>query len=507
MRRAVSRILCATAIAGTVATAANAADAWAVDYVPGTVVVGYARPGSAVVADVARRLGIREPAGAMREASSGIEVVRVGRGTTVAAAIARLRSQPGVAYAVPDYIAHIAGGIGPSGPSGATGAIGPTGTTAATGPSGATGATGSSGGYPIPRPLRAFYPNDPGRGHTAGGWQQVQWNFLPGTGVDAPQAWGNLIADDRPGGKGVVIAVLDTGIAYTNWGKFKESPDFVGTTFVNPYDFIAHNAFPLDREGHGTFVAGTIAEATNNGIGLTGLAYGASIMPVRVLNGNGNGDAVTIAKGIRYAVRHGAQVINLSLEFGLDVGAKQIPELISAVRFAHDHGVVIVGAAGNDFATRIAYPARATDVISVGATTRDECLADYSNTGAQLDIVAPGGGDDMYLPNDPNCDTSKMLPDIFQMTFFNPSRPGFFGLPNGWYGTSMAAPHIAAIAALVIASGVIGRDPTPEQVLGRLEATATPLGAGRPNTDYGYGLVNAAAATSPQKPAYPIAGA
>ena len=168
-----------------------------------------------------------------------------------------------------------------------------------------------------------------------------------------------MFADHRPGGRGVVIAVLDTGVAYRNWEGFRKSPDFGGTHFVDPYDFVAGNAFPLDREGHGTFVAGMIAEATNNGRGLTGLAYGAKIMPVRVLDADGDGDSVTIARGIRYAVKHGAQVINLSLEFDISVRASQIPDIISAINFAHRHGVVVVAAAGNDSSSELAYPAAA----------------------------------------------------------------------------------------------------------------------------------------------------
>ena len=101
---------------------------------------------------------------------------------------------------------------------------------------------------------------------------------------------------------------------------------------------MARNAFPLDREGHGTFVAGLVAESTNNGFGLTGLAYGVSIMPVRILAADGTGDAATISQGIRYAATHGAQVINLSLEFSLDVTSSDIPDIISAIGFAHRRG-------------------------------------------------------------------------------------------------------------------------------------------------------------------------
>ncbi len=126
-----------------------------------------------------------------------------------------------------------------------------------------------------------------------------------------------------PGAKGVVVAVVDTGVAFRNWHSFKRSPDFDGTRFKAPCDLVlgsirngrCTDPDALDRESHGTFVAGEIAEATNNNYGLTGLAYQATIMPVRVLDAEGNGDSSTIAAGIRYAVAHGAQVINLSIEF------------------------------------------------------------------------------------------------------------------------------------------------------------------------------------------------
>jgi serine protease len=300
----------------------------------------------------------------------------------------------------------------------------------------------------------------------------------------------------------VTVAVLDTGVAYRDWRQFRESPDFGRTRFVKPYDFVAKNRFPVDREGHGTFVAGTIAESTNNRLDLTGLAYGASIMPVRILDADGTGDAATISRGIRYAATHGAQVMNLSLEFSLDVTSQDIPEILSAIRFAHSRGVVVVAAAGNEGAQQLAYPARAKNVISVGATTRDRCFANYSNysnfslPGARLDLVAPGGGDDTSMLSGPGCHPARTLPDITQLTFFDPSTPGRFGYPSGWYGTSMSSPHVAAAAALVIASGAVGRHPTPDQVLARLEATAQPLGGAKPNQYYGCGLLDVGAATS-----------
>ena len=438
--------------------AAKAAKVDALGYVPGEIVVGYAPatvPRTHLAHTTRQSSGGDSAAAAPPEASS-TRVIKLPRDKSIWPAIAMLRRQRGVLYAVPDYVAHQAG---------------------------------------------AWVPDDRGDTSHAQGWRRLQWNFLSGIGVNAPGAWAHMFGVRRPGGRGVTIAVLDTGVAYRDWQRFGKSPDFTGTRFVDPYDFVAHNPYPLDREGHGTFVAGMIAESTNNGIGLTGLAYGATIMPVRVLDQDGNGDSATIAKGIRYAVTHGAQVVNLSLEFDMNVTASDIPDIISAVGFAHRHGVVVVAAAGNDSQHQLAYPAAAPGVISVGATTQDRCLAGYSNGGAKLDLVAPGGGDDASLTGDPDCHPFRSLPAVHQMTFsdFNSIDPGAdatrFSLP-GTYGTSMAAPAVSATAALIIASRVLGPHPSPDKILARLEQTATPLGGSQPNPDYGYGLVNAGAATA-----------
>jgi serine protease len=375
-------------------------------------------------------------------------VLRVAPGT-VRATIAKLRTRPGVAFAAPNPIAH------------------------------------ASAAAPL--------PNDPGVRTYPGGLAALQWNLFGPWGVNALDAWGNLPARSR-GGRGIRVAVLDTGVAYRNLGRFRRSPDFAATTFVAPWDFVSKTPYPVDRNGHGTHVAGTIAEATDNGIGVAGLAWGARIVPVRVLNSQGYGDAATIAKGIRYAVRHGARVINMSLEFSTSVRAAEIPDITLALRDASRQGVVVVGSSGNEGQGQVAYPARTGLVVSVGATTDDGCLSDFSNDGVGLDLVGPGGGDDADLRRDPNCRPGRHGPDIVQMTYSNSvSR---FGLPSGYDGTSMAAPHVAATAALVLASGVLGADPTPGQVECRLKATARPLGIQGPNRIYGYGLVDAGAATS-----------
>ena len=447
------RRLAVIAVTAAVVALAHGSLARAADYAPHEVIVGYRAAGSAATA-VAPDLRRAAPSGARLPVSS--RVVQLPAGESVPAAVARLSRRPGVAYAKPDYFAHAAG---------------------------------------------SFIPDDRGRVNRYQGWERTQWNMLSASGVDAPEAWANLLRDRHPGGRGVTVAVLDTGVAYRDWQQYRESPDFHETRFVHPYDFVAHNRFPLDRNGHGTFVAGVLAESTNNTVGLTGLAYGASIMPVRVLDSQGDGAESTIAQGIRYAVDHGAQIVNLSLEFlptqvssGTD-----IPQIVSAVNFARRRGVMVIGAAGNDETRQIAYPARVPGVVSVGATTRDRCLANYSNGGSGLDLVAPGGGSDAIMPTDPDCHPERSLPSIFQLTLTDPPHWSDFGYPSFYIGTSMSSPEVAAAAALVIASHVLGSHPTPGKVLNRLEQTATPLPAGAtaPNATYGHGLLNAGAATAP----------
>jgi serine protease len=422
------------------------------EYASGKVVVEYAS-GASQLGRAARAQGTST--GGSAESASNTRLVHLARGESVPRALLRLRHERGVVWAVPDYRAHAAGD---------------------------------------------FIPDDRGAGSTPGGWQQVQWNFAGPSSVNAPEAWANLAADGAPGGQGVTVAVLDTGVAYANRGPFRRSPDFSRFQFVAGYDFISRNGFPNDRNGHGTFVAGTIAEATNNHTGLTGLAYGAHIMPIRVLDAEGEGEASTIAEGVRYAVDHGARVINLSLEFSSNVTASDIPELIGALHYATRRGVFVDGAAGNEAHSAIAYPARAPDVVAVGATTEHGCLADYSNQGSGLTLVAPGGGADASLPGDPNCRPEQPAGrDIFQVTFTG-SSVRRFGIPSGYEGTSMAAPHVAATAALIIASRVLGRHPTPAQITARLRATARKVGGGGDESLYGAGLLDAGAATRPGGP-------
>ena len=424
------------------------------DFVANRVIVGYkfgltqqARASVAKAADVTG--GAKLPEGA--------RIVRTRPGESVQAAIGRLKKDPRVRYAVPNYIAHASG----------------------------------------------FIPNDPGVGGAATDWQQLQWNFVGQYGVDAPDAWAQAIAAGANGGHGVTVAVLDTGVAYENYKRFRRDPDLYARRFVDPYDFVDHDRHPDDQNGHGTHVTSTIAQKTNNGFGLTGLAYGVTIMPVRVLDAHGEGDAGAIARAIRYAADKKAQVINMSLEFDSSITASQIPDIVSAIRYAHHKGVVVVGAAGNAAESAVAYPARTNYVISVGGTTEHGCQADYSNSGSTLSVVAPGGGDDSPLDGDPmdvqNCHPDQRGRDIYQVTFFH--QVNHFGIPSDYEGTSMACPHVSAIAALIIATGVLGtKHPSPRAVQNRIEQTATDLGPPGPDRRYGYGLVNAYAAINPAIP-------
>jgi serine protease len=339
-------------------------------------------------------------------------------------------------------------------------------------------------------------PNDTGLSRVAGGWAQLQWNFAGSHGVNAPAAWANLERAGAPGATGVTIAVLDTGVAYADRGMFRRSPDLDPMTFVPGYDFVDDDPYPFDLNGHGTHVASTIAEQTNNGFGLTGLAYGARIMPVRVLDRRGWGNGSTVARGVRFATEHGAKIINLSLNFGSSVTPDQIRDLLDAIDEAHAHGSLVVGAAGNEGLGRVAYPARAEHVVAVGATTDGGCLSSFSNRGSALDLVAPGGGTDAALRDDPACSPGRRSRPIFQITTAT-RRVDRFVISGRFAGTSMATPHVSATAALIVASGVLGTNPGPDTIERRVEQTARDLGAPGFDARYGWGLVDAGAATTP----------
>jgi serine protease len=357
-----------------------------------------------------------------------------------------------------------------------------------------------------------FDPNDSGAlegtpeaSSAAGGWAYKQWNFLapegaagagmpssPG-GIDAAGAWRYLIEDGRPGAAGIVVAVLDSGIAYRSQGsRFRRSPDFGPKQFVPGYDFVDGDRLPLDESGHGTHVAGTIGERTDNGVGLTGLAYRAKLMPVRVLDGEGFGNALAIARGIRFAVAHGAQVINMSFNF--DCG-KRVPTVDEALREAYEQGVVTVASVGNlGSESCVSAPATGPRVIGVGGTTEGGCLGEYSLAGSGVDLVAPGGG----VPAS-GCPSVAARP-IYQVTLF-PGSTKTFAIPANYVGTSMAAAHVSGVAAMVLAGHKINPVLSPEAqvrtLTKRLRTSARDLGL--PRVQQGAGLLDAyrAIATGP----------
>ena len=432
----------AVLVAASLAAPAGAA---AGDYVPGTVIVKY-RDGIArgTEATIERGAGTRTA----QVLPGGSEALRIEDGDSVRQTIAELRRDPNVEYAVADHVARAA----------------------------------------------QWTPNDPG--------VRRQWNLFGEFGIGMPEAWSLARAAGAPGGRGAVVAVVDSGVAYEDFGRFRKAPDLRGANFVLPYDFVGEDRHANDVYGHGTHVAGTIAQATNNDLGVAGVAYAAKIMPLRALNKNGEGQSSDIARAIRYAARHRADVINLSLEFLPNVESFDIPDVLAAIRYAHRRGSVVVAAAGNYRGARVVYPARAQKAIAVGATTVRGCLADYSSGGHELDIVAPGGGADSLRLDDPydaeHCTANGQARPIYQQTYV----AGFsrFGLPDIYEGTSMAAPHVSGAAALVIATQRLGPRPTPKEVQQRLELTARDLGPPSFDGRYGWGLVDVAAALRADEP-------
>ncbi len=309
-------------------------------------------------------------------------------------------------------------------------------------------------------------PTDPFYGY--------QWHFdsVAQGGINMEDAW-----DVTTGAFYVVVAVVDTGVAYENYSIYSRAPDLAQTNFVPGYDFVNNDSHPNDDNGHGTHVTGTVAQSTNNGIGVAGIAFNGAVMPVKVLDANGSGYASTVADGIQYAADNGADVINLSL----GGGASQT--LRNACEYAHDRGVTLVCAAGNDGAAQIIYPAAYDSCcIAVGATRFDKRRSYYSNYGAGLDVVAPGGDVTVDQNNDGYGD------GVLQQTFGNNPNDWRYWF---WQGTSMATPHVSGVAALLLGSGVAT---TPADVRVALQSTATDLGASDYDEEHGWGLIDAAAA-------------
>jgi serine protease len=226
-------------------------------------------------------------------------------------------------------------------------------------------------------------------------------------------------------------------------------------------------------------VAGTIAAATDNGIGVAGVSWGAMIMPVRVLDSTGYGSYSRVMEGIEWAVQHGAQVINMSLG-----GASYPGEAFEAtIRDAHSRGITLVAATGNESSQTVLYPAAFPEVIAVGATLRDNSLAPYSNVGPQVTVTAPGGNTAPYPPD-----------GVFSTALRRGSTSSGYTWENGYefmHGTSMATPHVSGLAALLLSRfGPM----SPDAVTALISDTCMDLGIDGYDHDFGAGLVNAYAA-------------
>ena len=362
--------------------------------------------------------------------------------------------------------------------------------------------------------LPYFRPNDPLYGE--------QWN-LPAMQLE--QAW-----DITPGAtSAIIVAVLDTGVAFDNaifeftapafsyQGKtypalgtvavpFASAPELgASSRFVAPRDFIWNDTDPVDLAGHGTHVSGTIGQLTNNGLGVAGVAWNVRIMPVKVLAEHWDlifdcpnvGTSSIVASGIRYAADNGARVINMSLGFD---GPATLPAIEDAMNYAVSKGAVVVVAAGNSFddgnpvEALAEMAARIEGVISVGAVGRDLNRAYYSSSRSSVEVTAPGGdtrsggmaGAVLQQTYDPAFAVSEPLDHA--VSAYRAPRFDVFRY-DGYQGTSMAAPHVSGLVALLMQQGLT----KPAAIEAAIKHYATDRGAAGRDDDYGYGIVNARA--------------
>lgn len=308
-----------------------------------------------------------------------------------------------------------------------------------------------------------FIPNDP--------YYSYQWHLRI---INIENAW-NLST-----GLGSVVAVLDTGVAFENFDIYAQAPDLSGTRFVAGWDFVNNDANPDDDNGHGTHITGTIAQTTNNFYGCAGVAFNATIMPVKVMDSTGNGGLTDIVDGIYFAINNGAQIINMSFGFGNNPTLS----LETAVNYAYNNGVTMVCSAGNNSTNLPNYPASYPICISVSGVRYDLTIGDYSNYGTEIDICAPGGD----LTVDQNLDG---FPDgILQQSHDGTNFTTFSFLLGK--GTSWAAAHVSGVIALMQSTS--GGLLSPADIDLILKQTAVDLGTAGWDQYYGYGLVDSYAA-------------
>lgn len=398
-------------------------------HVPDQVIVQFKR--EANDADVSRVTREAGAARVRRGRFGGRYLVTLDAGFTIAEALDRLRGRPEVEYAEPNAIFRAS-------------------------------------------QARRMTPND--RLFT------LQWHLEL---IDAPRAWAIQTGD-----RSVVVAVLDTGIAYEDFGPFRKAPDFSTTVFVPGFDFINNDSHPNDDDSHGTHVASVIAEATNNGTGVAGLAFGTALMPVKVLDAEGFGDSFSIAEGIDFAAANNAvKVINMSLGGGGTSSAISTAITRAVGRGQTEGGgITVVAAAGNDNEGTISFPANLSNVIAVGAIDGRKLRAYYSNFGSALDVMAPGG-DNRRDDTGPGLRPDGEPDGILQQTF-DPDTAAETGRYDDFYyfwvvGTSQACPQVAALAALLYHQGITD----PAAIQASIESTAEDLGASGRDDTFGHGLI------------------
>lgn len=274
-------------------------------------------------------------------------------------------------------------------------------------------------------------------------YQPYQWNLKM---IGMEKSW-----DITEGNKNVIVAVVDTGVDL-------DHPEFKGK-LVKGHNFVDNSDVPQDDNGHGSHVSGVIAARANNGTGIAGMSWNSKIMPIKAIGSDGSGSAYDIAQGIYWAADHGADVINLSV--GNYTSSAALKE---ACKYAFDKNVILVAASGNDSSSQPSYPAAYPEVMSVAAVDHNREQAEFSNYGDYVDVAAPG----VDIPS------TYIYSDYAALS-----------------GTSMACPHVAALASLIrsVNPGMKNTD-----VIKLIQRTAVDLGAPGKDEAYGYGLINVNAA-------------
>jgi serine protease len=454
------------------------------NYVPGEVLVRF-KPGMTSVQQQRALLGLRSrpSVDGLRWLPGGLAVLRDATQRDSHILAQQLSEQPEVESAEPNYLAHVP-------------------------------ISGSRAIRTVKLPRLFGTPNDPDFGN-------YQWNLQL---IDMPRAW-----DINPGGNSsLIVATIDTGVTTVRQSftfplftgskienvslPFDVSPDLPASRLVSPHDFVfmPSGGPVLDFDGHGTHVSSTIGEATNNGLLGAGMAYNVRIMPVKVCVGywelmianaragqtgflpQDAGDCPfdAIISGIHYATDNGAKVINISLG-----GEDPSDEMRNAITYAVQHGAFVAMAMGNnyDLGNPVEYPSSYASSIdgamSVAAVTKFSNHASYSSSGAYCEIAAPGG--------DENDRSGLDLGLVWQTTLLFPDQDPTILVPRfdrydliGYQGTSMASPHVAGLAALLMSQGVT--DPAAIEAL--IKQTAKDLGQPGRDDLFGFGLIQPRAA-------------